>query len=442
MEIKGITGYPSIDRPWLKYYDEEAVCKPLAEYGIYEYLWENNKDYLEDVALNYYDRKITFRELFLKIEETAKAFSAIGISKGDIVIVAAVTIPETIYTFYALNRLGAISNMVDPRTSVEGIREYIKEVDAKYIMTMDVVYPKIELAMEGMSIKNVVLASAGDSLPNFKKIFYKISNRKKMSVKKNCLDWTTFIQKGKNVIPIYSSYKKDNCCVIVHTGGTTGIPKGVMLSDVNLNEMVTSFTYNGLSFDRGNVLLSIMPPFIAYGVVNGIHVVLCRGMQIVMVPAFDPSKLDELLLKYHPSHMLATPTHYEFLLSSKKVKNSTDLSFIKMVGIGGDGLHGDNENRLNEFFAKHNCKRGVIKGYGMTEVSAAACANRPEINVFGSVGLPFGKVIISAFEPGTDKELKIGEVGEICIYSPSTMLGYYGRDDETEKVLKKHSDGR
>ena len=148
MKEKNLTGYPSIDKPWLKYYSEEAIYAKLPECSVYEYLWESNKDYLDNVAISYFDREISFGQLFDEIEKSAKAFSSIGIQKGDVIIMATVTTPETIYAFYALNRLGAIVNMVDPRTSVEGIKEYIEEVDAKYVLTIDVAYTKIKKAIE------------------------------------------------------------------------------------------------------------------------------------------------------------------------------------------------------------------------------------------------------------------------------------------------------
>lgn len=174
---KELTGYPSIDKPWLKYYSEEAINAPLPEYTIYEYLWENNKDHLDDVALNYFDRKITFKELFDNIEKAAKGFAALGVKKGDIIVMATVTIPETIYAFYGLNRIGAVSNMVDPRTSTEGIKEYISEVKANYVLSIDVAYPKIEKAIVGTSAKNIIVTSPADSLPQPKKFLFNMSNR-------------------------------------------------------------------------------------------------------------------------------------------------------------------------------------------------------------------------------------------------------------------------
>lgn len=426
-----LTGYPSIDKPWLKYYDEDAITAPNTALTIYDFLWTNNKDHLEDIAIDYFDKKITYNQLFREIDQIARSFSAIGVKKDDIVIMATVTTPETIYALYALNRLGAVANMVDPRTNIEQIHDYIIETSSRFILVIDGAYLKIEQAVVGTKVEKVIVVSATDSL-------YENEGGEK-NYPNNVLVWKNFI--SSKAESGYPSYQNNKCCAIVHTGGTTGTPKGVMLSNENFNEMVISFSYNGLSFDRGRVLLSIMPPFIAYGIVNGIHVVLSRGMKIVLLPSVDASKMDSLVLKYRPSHMLATPTHYDALLASQIIDDDTDLSFIQMMGIGGDGLSEINELRLNEFLQKHNCSCGVIKGYGMTEVSAAACANRPENNAFGSVGLPFYRVIISAFEQGTDRELKAGETGEICIHSPSTMIGYYNHLKETEDIMWKHSDG-
>ena len=170
---QNLVGYPSLDKPWLKYYSEEAINAPLPECTIYEYLWENNKDFPNNIALNYFDRKITYGEVFDNIEKATRSFSSLGLVNGDIVTVCAVTIPETIYTFYGLNRLGVICNMVDPRTSAEGIRDYIKEVKSKVVVTIDVAYPKIVEAIKGTSVEKIVVISPADSLPQPKKFLFK-----------------------------------------------------------------------------------------------------------------------------------------------------------------------------------------------------------------------------------------------------------------------------
>ena len=137
-----LTGYPSIDKPWLNYYSEEAINAQLPACTIYDYLYESNKDYRGRTALNYFGRKISYGELFENIEKAARALKQNGVGKGSIVTVLMPTLPETVYLFYALGKIGAIGNMVDPRTSAEGIRDYIQEVGSELLIVVDVVLPK------------------------------------------------------------------------------------------------------------------------------------------------------------------------------------------------------------------------------------------------------------------------------------------------------------
>ena len=148
-----LTGYPSIDKPWLKYYDEDAITAPNTALTIYDFLWTNNKDHLEDIAIDYFDKKITYNQLFREIDQIARSFSAIGVKKDDIVIMATVTTPETIYALYALNRLGAVANMVDPRTNIEQIHDYIIETSSRFILVIDGAYLKIEQAVVGTKVE-------------------------------------------------------------------------------------------------------------------------------------------------------------------------------------------------------------------------------------------------------------------------------------------------
>ena len=438
-----LTGYPSIDKPWLKYYSEEAINSALPECTIYEYLWQNNKDHLDDIALNYFDRKITYGELFENIDKAACAFSAIGVKPGDIVTVCAVTIPETIYSFYGLNRLGAVSNMTDPRTSIDGLKDYIIEVHSDVVICIDVVYPKIAKAIEGTGVKTVLIISPADSLPQPKKAIYKVFNSTKIKMNDIAVKWDEFIDNGKEEIPNYPTYKKDVCCVIEHTGGTTGSPKGVMLSSDNINALACQYFY-GLDTSRQQKFLNIMPPFIAYGVAIGIHMPMCCGNTIILIPQFNPEKFDKLIVKYKPNHFCGVPTHFDTLLSSKRMDNF-DLSFLVSAGMGGDKMDIDSEQKINDFLASHNNKYKVAKGYGMTETSSCSCSclcKNNESNKLGSTGVPLIHNLISVFDASTGKELKYNEIGEICISSPTMMLGYFDNENETNKIIKRHEDGR
>ena len=436
-----MTGYPSIDKPWLKYYTEEAINATLPECTIYEYLWESNKDYQSNVALNYFDRKITYGEVFENIGKATKSYSALGLKSGDIVTVCAVTIPETIYTFYGLNRLGVICNMVDPRTSAEGIREYIKEVNSKIVITIDVAYAKIVESIKGTAVEKIVVISPADSLPQPKKFLFKAFKATKIPNDNLHIKWKDLVVNGKNNESVIVTYQKNTPCVIVHTGGTTGIPKGVMLSNDNLNTSAFQAIKSGFDFQRNHTWLNIMPPFIAYGVGNGLHLPLIVGMEVILIPSFNPNEFADLLNKYHPNHMVGVPSHYGNIIHNPKMQNK-DLSYIIAPTVGGDAMDISLEKETNEFLAKHNCPYPACKGYGMSEVAAGVsiCSSH-DVNKIGSVGIPLTHTTMAIFDITTGKELPYNQEGEICMTGPNTMVGYYNNETETNNVIKKHDDG-
>ncbi|MBQ7379449.1 MAG: acyl--CoA ligase [Clostridia bacterium] len=440
-EKQTMTGYPSIDKPWLKYYTEEAINATLPECTIYEYLWENNKDYPNNVALNYFDRKITYGEVFANINKATKSYSALGLKSGDIVTVCAVTIPETIYSFYALNRLGVICNMVDPRTSTEGIREYIKEVNSKIVITIDVAYSKIVGAIKGTNVEKIVVISPADSLPQPKKLLFKAFKTTKIPSGNQHIKWNEFFGIGQNIEPDIATYKKNTPWVIVHTGGTTGIPKGVMLSNDNLNTSAFQAIKSGFDFQRHHTWLNIMPSFIAYGVGNGLHLPLIVGMEVILIPSFNPNEFADLLNKYRPNHMVGVPSHYGNIINNKKMQNQ-DLSYIIAPTVGGDAMDISLEKETNAFLAKHNCSYPACKGYGMSEVAAGvSICSSYDVNKIGSVGIPLTHTTMAIFDTTTGKELPYNEEGEICMTGPNTMVGYYNNETETNNVIKKHDDG-
>ena len=440
--MNSLTGYPSIDKPWLKYYSEEAINADLPAYTIYDYLYESNKDYRDRTALNYFGRKISYGELLENIEKTARALKQNGVEKGSIVTILMPTLPEAVYLFYALGKVGAIANMVDPRTSAEGIRDYIQEVGSELLVVVDVALPKIKEILNQTTVKKVLAISPADSLPAIPAMLYRLKARNRPRLDSGYVDWKSFIDEGT---PYTGStdieYEKDRAVAIVHTGGTTGKPKGVMLTNDNLNASAYQCRISGLDFQRAHTWLNIMPPFIAYGVGNGLHLPLIVGMEVILIPQFDPKKFDELLLRHKPNHLTGVPSHYGNILNSFKMKNQ-DLSFIIEPIVGGDAMNIELENLTNEFFGAHNGKCKIVKGYGMTEVSAAVSVCATSLcNKIGSVGIPFTHTIISIFDTETSKELPYNQRGEVCITGPNTMLGYYNNPTATSEIIRRHKDG-
>lgn len=432
---------PSVCKPWLKYYSDDDISAEMPACSLYDYLYENNRDNLDGIALNYFDREITYRELFENIQKTAQAYAAQGVKDGDIVLVCAATTPEIIYSFYAMDLIGAIPNMVDPRYSPDGIREYIDEVQAEYVCTLDVAYPKVRQAVEGTDVKKVIVVSPAESLPKSKKALYRLMKPDHNRYDANCIQWGDFISSGGCQVFRTIPNRAHKCCVIVHTGGTTGASKCVMLCDNNFNALAFQFGHCRIKFRRGQRFLNVMPPFIAYGFGFGVHLPLCSGVTSIIIPELDPMKLAGLILKYKPEHMAGVPSHYQYLLNDKRMKGK-DLSFLINGCAGGDGISVPAELAVNDFLRAHHSKFPLTKGYGMTELCAVACACMSDVNKPGSVGVPMVNTVVSIFDPDTGEELGFGEKGEICVCGPTMMLGYYNNEAETENVIRRHSDGK
>ena len=439
MEETRLTGYPSIDKPWLKYYSEEAINAPLPECTAYELLYRNNKDHLNDIALNYYDRKITYKELFDEIEKAAKGFVACGVQAGDVVILSSVNSPEIVYSFYALNRLGAVANMVDPRTSEDDIYLYIRDSFAKVVVALEAVCPLMYRAGCRANISKVISISPAYSLTPVKKLFYRARN-KSPNLSSEIITWKEFVYAGETIKAKYAEYTRAERCVIAHTGGTTGTPKGVILSNDNLNAIVHGYRFTGIPFERKQKFFADLPPFIMYGLCIGIHAALCSGLEVILYPIFSPKDFPKQFKKYKPNHFADGADHIRYLSESSLTKKM-DLSFLITAAVGGDGLSIELEKKVNQFLLEHGCKFEVVKGYGMSECAATAFTTFKSANELGSVGIPMVKNNVKIVDTDSGLELFYDEIGEIWISSPSMMLGYMNNPDETSKLIIRGEEG-
>ncbi|MBQ8662556.1 MAG: acyl--CoA ligase [Eubacterium sp.] len=432
---------PSVEKPWLKYYPKESVEMELPKCSIYSYLKECSKNNMDDPAIHYYGRTMTARELLHKIDETANAFAALGVKAGDIVAMVTVHVPESICVIYALNKIGAIPTIIDPRYNLEGIEFMIKDGNARFVFVIDLAFPKIKKIMQNLNFEKVIVESAADSLTGIKRFAYKLSNKTEIPYDDVVIKWRDFIAMGKGHCAAEAEYEEGSVAAITSTSGTTGFPKGVMITNDGMNAVSVNFSHAGLDYERGHRFLDIMPIFSSYGVVCGIHMSLTMGLETVLIPKFVPSTIGALVKKYKPNHMLGVPSFYEMLMSSKEMRGF-DLSFFRMLGSGGDTMNAALEEKLTEFLESHNAKYPIAQGYGMSEVSAAASFCFNEMYKPRSVGIPSLTTTISVFEPGTTNELGYGQDGELCITGASIMKGYYNNPEETAKSKVLHPDGQ
>lgn len=439
------TGFPSIDRPWLNFYSPEALNVRLPECTIYEYICEKNKNNHKSPAINYFGKRISYGKMFSRIEQAASSFSALGVEAGELVSLCMLTMPETVYSIYGLNKIGAVCNMIEPRTNPDLIKKRINDCNSRILLVVDVFLPKILEIADDTPLEKIIVVPIMGSMPLATATAFKIA-KGKMLIKapndKRFLYWNSFIKSGINHASTAKPYVKNSPAAIIYTGGTTGISKGALLSNDCFTAMAAEAYYDAPTLFTGKRFLEIMPPFIAYGLIFGHFIPFCAGLENCMIPVFNPKKLSDYLLKYKANHVIGVPSFFETLAKDRKVKNK-DLSFIISCITGGDKMLLETEREINRFFKDHGCKNKIMKGYGMTEMgSAATFTVSDECNVEGSVGITSQHNNVKVIDSETGEELKYNQKGELCLTGPTMMLGYYNNDKETNNVMRKHDDGK
>ena len=452
-----MTGLPNIDKPWLKYFTEEQIKSKPINRTAYQYLYDENIKYKNDTAIIFCGRKIKYHELFKQIELVAKSLKQIGVKKGEPVTICLPNTPESAYLFYACSLIGAIADYIDPTESEEGLEKYLNISNANHLIMLDMCFDKFTNLIKKKNIMNVVVTSAVESLPYPIKFGIKIKerllkngvyeNQKEImnNSKANYISYKDFIKLGNNYSgKLEEKYEKDRPVAIVHTGGTTGIPKGVLLSNDSLNELTNQIKNSPVRFCRHYLFVGVMPEFVGYGLSVGLHTSLVCGMRTMMIPKYEPEKIPKVILKYKPNCIAGSPAHWEILSESPLInQKGVDLSFFQEPIEGGDTLNTKLEMKINKILEETGCKFKIKKGYGLTEkCSAVTVCFDNETNKLGSVGVPFSKTIVSIYDNDTENNLHYNEIGEICINAPDIMLEYYNNVEETNNVLRLHNDGK
>lgn len=434
-----LTGFPSVDKPWRKYYSDAELNPVLPEGNMYEYLLKKNQDALDDLALVYFNNKISYRKLFENIDKTASAFISLGVKKGDVVALAMPNIPENIYCIYALNKIGAVADMIDLRSKGDVLKHYLKETKTKIAVICDLFEENFYNVRNESNVEQFIVASAFDLLPAPVRFVMK-SKLKRRQRPEGTLTWKQFFGKNGNKTEMVSN-SKDVACIF-HTSGTTGVPKGVMLTNLNCNAMAYQGELCSLRFDRGKRIMNQVPPFLAFNMLCSLHVPLIKHMQMVLLPEYKPDKFAENIVKTKATCCLAGPADWGNFLEDKRfINKNIDLSYMVNPISGSDSLTAKKKKEINELLKSKGCMQGVLEGYGMTEIGSAACSNMPNANKDNSVGIPFALNNFCIYDNENDTELSYGELGEICMTGATLMKGYYNNPEETSKVIRKHADG-
>lgn len=432
---------------WKKYYDKKDMNFEVPNISIYQYLKNKSltNNYKENIAIEYFGTKITYTEFYKSIDKVAKSFRSQGIRRGDVVTILSANTPEAVISFYALNKIGAVANMIHPLSAENEIKEALNRYSTVMLVAMDITYNKVKKIINDTEVYKTIIISAKDSMNPLMKIGYEITQGYKVEKPKKSEDylyWKDFIKFGEKYSKdkVLEETKRDTPAVILHSGGTTGTPKGIVLSNGNFNAATIQAERALPDLNREDVILAIMPIFHGFGLSVSITDAFAVGAKVVLIPTFKASEFDKLLTKHKPSVLVGVPTLFEALTTNERMKD-VNLSNLKYVIGGGDTLSKKRVEAINNFLHEHGANTNFTQGYGMTE--AVACisfdlkfASRP-----GTVGIPWPGTYVQITKPGTDEPVSTGEDGEICICGPTVMLGYYNNEKETNEALHIHKDG-
>ena len=431
--------------PWKKYYKKSSMKIRLREENIYDYMKRKiiKHNFENNTAINYFGTKISYKDFISRIDDAANKFLNIGIKKYDIVTVLSANVPEALISFYALNKIGAVANMLHPLLSENEIKEALNKYDTKCLIALDITLEKVDKIINDTKVKSVIIISPANSMNLFMKVFYYIKTfktkyRGKLSNK--YITWKEFMKINGRDLYYDKAPFKDEPALILQSGGSTGTPKGIVLSNGNVNASTVAALNAYPDLCKDDRILGIMPIFHGFGLEVSINDAFCVGAEVVLIPTFKASEFHKLLIKHKPTVIVGVPTLFEALTTNKYMDN-VDLSNLKYVIAGGDTLNKTRVEKINDFLHKHGSKTNMIQGYGLTEAVAAASVDLRDNSHPGTIGIPWPGVYIGIFEPNTDNEMDYNAAGEICVCGPTVMLGYYNNEAETNMALRHHKDG-
>lgn len=430
---------------WNKYYSKEERELKIPDKSMYEIISESAYKFPNLNAYDYFGTKVKFKDFLKQIDKASIAFRNQGIRRGDVVSILMPNTPEAIISLYALNKIGAIAEMIHPLSSEIEIKNYLISTGSVMLVMIDLCYEKVQNIISETSVYKTIIISARDSMPLLMKFGYEVTKGykiKKPHGKREYLYWKDFIHKGYQYKMNYEvKVEAKDPAVILHSGGTTGNPKSIVLSNINFNALATQIKSMTPDIIPGDKILGILPIFHGFGLGVSIHCAFVLGAEVVLIPQFNAKKFDKLIMKHRPQFLVGVPTLFEALINIDNSK--LDLSFIKYVISGGDSLSLGLTRRINTYLLEHNSYVKVVQGYGMTESLAATCvAFKKETNKECSIGIPLPGNYFKIVKPNTQEEVSVGEEGEICVSGPTIMMGYLDNEKETNEVLQQHKDGR
>ena len=418
----------------------------MTDLTMYEALVEATNKYPHDLALYYQGTKISFKQLLKRVDNTADIlYHSLGVRENDVVVIAQPNIPETIVLFYAVNKIGATSNLIHPFTPFNQVKSIMDKTKTKVAFLFEQRIAK-EVTRYREIAERIYVTRIEDDLPLFSKfIYHNFMNfriRKKLGklpkrFRFSGFKYTYQLKPTGKEVPI-AQLDKNRCAVLLHSGSTTGKPKTICLSDYAFN-FIAQYSYSFLAVKpdemRGHKMLSVLPSFHGFGLCMTMHAPLANGFASILVPKFKADKVAKVMNKTKLTCMCGVPTIYEKLLQEPAFVNSKNLKYLHCCFCGGDSMPVDLEERFNKTMEKAGSKCRLFQGYGLTEAIAVNCVNTFSAHRSGSLGKAMPEATFKVVDQ-KGQEVPRGELGEIIFKSGAIMLGYYQDEEATKACIR------
>ena len=417
----------------------------MTELTMYAALKEAVKRTPNNLAVYYEGKRISFKTLLKRIDETADIlYNRLGVRENDVIVIAQPNIPETIVLYYAVNKIGACSNLIHPFTPFNQVKSIMDKTHTKYAFLFEQRIAK-EVTRYREIADKVFVTRIEDDLPVFKKMFYhtfmNFRIRRKLGklparFRFDGFKYTYQLKPTNKPVP-EAAFDKNRCSVLLHSGSTTGKPKTICLSDYAFN-FIAWHSDSFMALPREELskhrMLSVLPSFHGFGLCMTMHAPLVNSFSSILVPNFKPEKVVKAMNQTKFTSICGVPTIYEKLLLEPKFVNNKNLKHLHCCFCGGDSMSQSLEERFNAAMEKAGSKCRLFQGYGLTEAIAVNCVNTFNAHKSGSLGKAMPEADFKVVDQ-QNNEVKRGEIGEIIFKSGALMLGYYKDEEGTKNCI-------
>ena len=429
-------------KPWLKFYGNVPETIDYPRVTMYEALKQTARAKPEAIAYDFMGYTSTYSKFISEIDQCADALASLGLGQGERITISMPTSPQGIICFYAANKLGAVASMIHPLSTAKEIEFYINVAKSRFALTLDAFYGKFKEVQNSTVLETLILARIPDYLGLIKRIGFNLTKGRLIPKVPDdpMVRWWADVMKGKYPPAPQAQMDTDDLAVILYSGGTTGVPKGIMLSNMNFiseGKMVAEWG----KLDDASSVLAILPIFHGFGLGVCVNACFMGGGKSILVPVFTPETVASLIRSQKPSFVIGVPTLFDALSRDPKMQKA-DLSCLKATFSGADALPRPVKERFEGMVKKRGGNVQLLEGYGLTEAVTAIMATPLGSYREGSIGVPFPDMLAKIVKIGTTEEVPPGEEGEICVSGPAVMMGYIDQPEETAETLKTHADGR